>query len=182
VLFERFVQHIERAGASVHLRMHDRHRYEPAVIERMAQLARAHAGLELKPKDEHPDSLIDLHEADVLVSNYSSLLNFFYFTGEPTIHIDAADSALPSLHRSLRRGRLTVREVARDQLWKLEPIENRGLRATSFDELLAHVTRALREPSYCVQRARDFVERYVTQVDERVAIKASRAAAAGSWR
>ena len=57
------------------------------IIRRMEALAqRCGSALTLKWKDTSPDSLTDLRNSDVCISNYSSILNGFYFTHKPSIH------------------------------------------------------------------------------------------------
>jgi hypothetical protein len=146
--------------------MHDRHRYERANVQRMESLAARHGHVQLKFKSEHPDSLVDLLLSSVLISNYSSLLNAFYYTGKPSVHIDPIALAGPNYQRVLRWGTLWRRKV-QDPLssWKVAPDDIGGLRARSFDELLAGVTRSLAEPGCCRETAASFVRRHISHAD-----------------
>ena len=147
--------------------MHDRHRYEDSYVRTMEALACRHAHVMLKFKSDSPDSLVDVLVSDVMMSNYSSFLNAFYYTGRPTIHIDpTAGISGGHVARVMKRGRLRLREVE-DPLstWKLSPDDIGGLRAKSFDELLAAVDRSLADPTCCRELAQSFIARHITQAD-----------------
>jgi hypothetical protein len=167
-LITRFVQHVAAQGASVLLRMHDRQRYSSdyvALVTRVAE--RTRGSLMLKWKSESPDNSIDLLVSDVCVSNYSSVLNAFYFTERPTIHVDPHDAHADchTTYRFFCGVPIPVQVKERDQIWKLPPEEHGGLRAQSFDELLSQLDCALADPNCCRERARDFTRRYVTRAD-----------------
>jgi hypothetical protein len=170
-LHEALVAHLERRGANLLIRMHDRHRYEAADIARMERLAAASPNVQLKFKSNSPDSLVDLLVSSVMISNYSSFLNAFYHTERPSIHIDpVARGGGPNYRRHLRFGRLWVKKV-RDPMasWKLPPSDVGGLVAHDFEQLLAAVDRALDEPDCCREVARDFNRRHVTLADGKTA-------------
>jgi hypothetical protein len=169
-LLDALVRHLARRGASCVMRMHDRHRYTPSYRELVTRVARRHPDkLMLKWKDESPDSLVDILVSDVCVSNYSSLLNAFYYTERPSIHVDP--------HAGADAGRVTYRMVmgmpiprrvtASETPWKLPPSENGGLQAQSFEELLAQLERALADPACCRERSRAFVDKYIHAADGR---------------
>ena len=162
-LHERLVEHVGSLGANVLLRLHDRHRYEDAYLESVTALADRHPHVELKFKSDSPDSLIDVLASSVMISNYSSFLNAFYYTRRPTVHIDPV-TGIAGAHftRVWKRGKLRKRKVS-DPLstWKLSPDDIGGLRATSFDELLAAVTTAVKEPGCCRERADAFIARHI---------------------
>jgi hypothetical protein len=175
-LLTTLVQHIAARGASTLLRMHDQSRYRRdyvALIERLA--ARFSGSLMLKWKDSSPDSLVDLLVSDVLISNYSSLSNAFYFTGRPTIHIDPHDASAAKLQTyAMFMGMPMLRTVSGpEELWKLPPSEHGGLRAQSFPELLSQIDRALSEPGCCAVQAQSFVGRYVQTADGHSAARAA---------
>jgi CDP-glycerol glycerophosphotransferase (TagB/SpsB family) len=167
-LLDNLVTHITARGASVLLRMHDRQRYSTDYQRLAERLAARHAGkLMLKWKSEAPDSLVDLLVSDVCISNYSSLLNTFYYTERPTLHIDPHDAEAARqttftmfFGRPMRR---TVKDA--DQLWKLPPEENGGLHARSFSALLEQVELALSDPTCCQEQARSFIARYIREAD-----------------
>jgi hypothetical protein len=168
-LHEALATYVGQAGANLLIRMHDRHRYESADILRMEALAARHPHVQLKFKSTYPDSLVDLLLCSVLISNYSSLLNAFYYTGKPSIHIDpiARDGA-PNYRRELRWGSLRTRKVQDPMAtWKLSPEDVGGLRVQSFAALLEAISRALAEPDCCRQLSGDFVRRHITRADGR---------------
>jgi CDP-glycerol glycerophosphotransferase (TagB/SpsB family) len=129
---------------------------------------RRHEHVQVKFKSDDPDSLVDLLVSDVLISNYSSLLNAFYYTRRPTVHIDPIDaSAGEYVHRFLRGGKLRTARVREDpgQQWKLSPNEIGGLRASNFGELLAAVEQALADEHCCEQKSENFCRHYVKNAD-----------------
>lgn len=167
-LLDRFFGHVRARGASTLVRMHDRHRYEKPYIALMEQLAAKHAGyVMLKWKSQSPDSLLDLLVSNVLVSNYSSLLNPYYYTQRPSIHIDPHDAGAAKTYTyQMFLGRPRRKRVdAASEVWKLSPDEHGGLRAQSFEGLLGHVDMALGDPSCCAERSKAFVARYIAQAD-----------------
>lgn len=169
-LLDRYLQHVGARGANVIHRLHDRRRYRNSYLRRVRRLARRHQHVQVKFKDESPDTLVDVLCSDVMVSNYSSFLNTFYFTGGPSVHIDPTPPGLDTypLYRTLRFRHLTTRKADDPEgFWKLPFSEHGGLRATSFDELLDLTDVALGDPSCCQERSRAFVERYYTGVDGR---------------
>lgn len=163
-LHERLVAHVGSLGANVLLRLHDRHRYEEAYLDSVTALTRRHPHVELKFKSDSPDSLIDVLVSDVMISNYSSFLNAFYYTRRPSVHIDPV-TGIAGAHftRVWKRGKLRVRKVS-DPLstWKLSPDDIGGLRACSFEELLEAVTRAVRDPQCCLDRTQAYLARHIS--------------------
>ena len=167
-LLERLVGHVGELGANVLLRMHDRHRYERRDVRHVESLARKFSHAQVKFKSDHPDSLVDLLVTDVLVSNYSSLLNAFYYTGRPSVHIDPFDATAESfVFRSVRGGKLRKTRVHQNatQQWKLDPSEIGGLRASSFEQLCTAVEQAVRDEHCCQERSADFCRRYISKAD-----------------
>lgn len=166
-LLATLCERIGAMNANVLLRMHDRHRYESAYLKLVDRVASQHAHVQVKFKSDSPDSLIDLLVSDVAVSNYSSLLNHFYYTGRPSVHIDPTPNDGRTAHyRELKWGFVRKREITdENEQWKLAPDEIGGLRARSFDELCAMIEQGLREPDCCKDKSRAFVERYITGAD-----------------
>ena len=161
-------EHIAARGASTLLRMHDRRRYRSSYVKLVERLAARFSGsLMLKWKDSAPDSLLDLLVSDVCISNYSSLLNTFYFTERPSIHIDPHDAAAAcqQTYKMVMGWPMRKTLSSADDLWKLPPDQHGGLRAQSFDQLLAHVDTALADPACCITRARKFIADYVADAN-----------------
>jgi hypothetical protein len=161
----RLFAHIEKRGANLLVRLHDRHRYEPAYLELLAHVSRGRPHVQLKFKSDAPDSFVDLLISHTMLSNYSSMLNAFYYTGRPTVHIDPGTRG-PGYYRRWSWGKLRKRRVDDTAcLWKLDPGEVGGLRAQSLPDLLAAIDQALADPHCCTERARLFCDRYITGVD-----------------
>ncbi|HTV20281.1 MAG TPA: hypothetical protein VMG12_16465 [Polyangiaceae bacterium] len=174
-LHEALALHLERRGANLLIRMHDRHRYEAADVARMERLSERHPNVQLKFKSSSPDSLVDVLLSSAMISNYSSFLNAWYHTGKPSLHIDPVAHGSPNYRRDWRWGRLRVKKVA-DPLasWKLAPDDVGGLVARDFDQLLAGVDRALDEPSCCAAAAAAFNQRHVTAADGHTSARIAR--------
>lgn len=175
-LHEALIAHLDKRGANLLIRMHDRHRYEAADIARMERLARQNPNVQLKFKSSSPDSLVDVLVSSAMISNYSSFLNAFYYTGKPSIHIDPVAHAGKNYRRRLLWGRLWVKQVADPMAsWKLPPSDVGGLVAHDFSELLASVDRALDEPACCRVLSEDFNRRHVTAADGHTSERITRA-------
>jgi len=168
-LHQALAEHLAKRGANLLIRMHDRHRYEPADVARMEQLEKTNANVQLKFKSSSPDSLVDLLISSAMISNYSSFLNAFYHTGRPTIHIDpVARDGTQHVRRVWRWGRLRLKKIADPMSsWKLSPSDVGGLVAHDFSQLLSAVDRALAEPDCCEPLSREFNARHVTAPDGR---------------
>lgn len=168
-LLGRMLDHLADQGCVAILRLHDRKRYDPAYLRSLEELARKREGLLLKYKDRDRDSLPDLLVSDLMVSNYSSILNYFYATGRPSIHVYPVGSSSEAfLWRTWKRGKVRVRKVpSADYVWKLPPEENGGIMVKSFEELLDALGRSLDDPSCCSERSRLFIEKHMEPADGR---------------
>jgi hypothetical protein len=101
-----------------------------------------------------------------MVSNYSSILNHFYFLGRPTIHLDPATETGDYTYCTWKRGKVRVQKGAAEQaVWKIPPHEIGGLRVASFEELLIDLERAFDEPDRCRELASAFVARHYEPAD-----------------
>jgi hypothetical protein len=174
-LHEELAAHLQRRGANLLIRMHDRHRYDAADVARMERLADSHPNVQLKFKSSSPDSLVDLLLSSAMISNYSSFLNAYYHTGKPSLHIDPVARGSQNYRRDWRWGRLRVKKVA-DPLasWKLAPDDVGGLVAHDFEQLLAGVDRALDDPECCAAASAGFNQRHVTGADGRTCERMAR--------
>jgi hypothetical protein len=174
-LHEELASHLQRRGANLLIRMHDRHRYEAADIARMERLAARHTNVQLKFKSSSPDSLVDLLLSAAMISNYSSFLNAFYHTGKPSLHIDPVVRGSQNYRREWRWGRLRVKKVSDPMSsWKLDPDDVGGLVVHDFEQLLAGVDRALDEPACCSAASAAFNRRHVTGADGRTCERIAR--------
>jgi hypothetical protein len=174
-LHEELAAHLERRGANLLIRMHDRHRYEAADIARMERLSTRHPNVQLKFKSSSPDSLVDVLLSSAMISNYSSFLNAYYHTGKPSLHIDPVARGSQNYRRDWRWGKLRVKKVA-DPLssWKLAPDDVGGLVAHDFEQLIAGVDRALDDPECCADASAAFNRRHVTGADGRTCERIAR--------
>jgi CDP-glycerol glycerophosphotransferase (TagB/SpsB family) len=166
-VLEPLLQHLERRSCNAILRLHDSFRFDAPYRRYLDQLRSRFPLLLLKFKDEHPDNLLDLSVADVLITNYSSIANLFYATGRPTIHVypvKSADEAFLWRRRTLF-GVFQKRIAHARYIWKLPPEEHGGLLARSPAELGEQLDRALAEPDCCRDATRDFLDRHMLGAD-----------------
>lgn len=166
-LFERLLDASAARGAGVILRMHDRRRFDPEYLAALKALVDDREGVIMKFKDEDRDSLLDLSVSDVMISNYSSILNYFYATKRPSVHVYPVSSASEAfLWRTWKRGKVRIKEVpSADYVWKLPPEENGGLLARDFEALIVALHRALDEPDCAAEIAARFMTRHMAPVD-----------------
>lgn len=167
-LLERLLDHFERLDCRAVLRLHDRHRYEARYLRDLeAVAARRPDRVLLKYKDRDRDTLLDLARADLIVSNFSSILNDFYVTGRPALHlypVRSADEAF--VWRSWARGRVRTRQVANARFaWKLSPEENGGLVCHDLDSLEQTIARGLEDPALTRAASQRFLERHMVPAD-----------------
>jgi hypothetical protein len=166
-LFRRLLDELDSMGFAVVLRMHDRRRYDPGYLGDLQRIVCERGHAIIKYSGESRDNLLDIAVADLMISNFSSILNYFYATGRPSLHVypvGSADEAF--LWRTWSRGRIKVKETpSADYVWKLPPEENGGLMARSFAELLEHLDLAARDPDCCVRSSKDFIARHMAPVD-----------------
>ena len=176
-LFKRLFDYLAERQCALIVRMHDRKRYESAYLGDLEGLAADFPQVVIKFKDEARDSLLDLVVADFMISNFSSILNYFYATRKPSIHIypvAAANEAF--LWRRWRWGKVRVTRVpSAEYVWKLPPEENGGLLVRSFEELLAAVDRAMTDPLCCQEASDRFIERHMAPVDGQTCARICRA-------
>lgn len=166
-LMRKLVEHCEARGANLIFRLHDSYRYDRSYVRFIRSLAAASPHVRLRFKDTHPDNLMDLQVADVLLTNYSSIANLFYATRRPTVHIYPVRSD----DEAFMWRRLTVLGVMKTKvkgarfIWKLDPEEHGGLMARSFAETLAALDTALDDPDCCREAADDFLARHMHGAD-----------------
>ena len=166
-LFGKLFDRLDDLGAAAIIRMHDRMRFEPEYLSQLERLVHSHDNAIIKYKDESRDSLLDMMVSDVMISNFSSILNYFYATTRPSIHVypvKEADEAF--LWRTLKNGKINVKKVpSADYVWKLPPEENGGMVVKSFEELPLAVERALKDPTCCKEASLSFMKRHMAPVN-----------------
>jgi len=151
-------------GAQVLLCLHDRHRYEPAYLAALREAVVGLPRVHVKHKDERPDNLADLVIADAMVTNLSSFVTYFYASGRPSVHI-VPETDADVRFVQFKRGRLRERRDATTTPWMTDPRDNGGLTASTPDQTLAAVARAIREPDCCRERAATWLAARVHGMD-----------------
>jgi CDP-glycerol glycerophosphotransferase (TagB/SpsB family) len=168
-LLDRLLKKISDRGANGIIRLHDSYRFEANYRRRLNELPERYPNVLVEFKDKAPDNYMDMQVADVLVTNFSSIANLFYATRRPSIHIypvgDADDEYSWRRYTAVGVRTKTVKH-ARD-LWKLPLEENGGLVSYSFEELTAHLDKALDEPACCADKSTEFLDRYMLGADGR---------------
>jgi hypothetical protein len=165
-ILERVFSHLAREGAALIMRMHDRKRFDPQYLGQLEQLAARHAHVLLKYKDGNQDNLLDIAISDVMLSNYSSILTYFYATGRPSIHMQpVAPGAQDSVYRYWKHGKVQTKKAGASYIWSLDPDQIGGLFVDSVSGLEAALSRALREPTCCQEPSRAFVESHCAAYD-----------------
>lgn len=160
---------LDARGANVILRLHDSFRFDATYTALLQKLARKYPRVLLKFKDRHPDNLLDLQVADVLITNYSSIANLFYATGRPTIHVypvRSADEAFAWRKRTFL-GVFERRVEKASYIWKFPPEDHGGLLARSAEELLQQLDMALDDPDCCRDVCREFLDTRMLAADGR---------------
>jgi hypothetical protein len=167
-ILERLFRLVAARDAAMIVRMHDRKRFEPAYLTELDRLAERHPAVLLKYKDDHQDNLVDIAFSDVMVSNYSSILTYFYATGRPSIHVHPVERGQESsVYRYWKGGKLRTKVEDASYIWSLDPDQHGGLAVSSQDELEAALERALAEPQCCAERSRQFVADHCAPYDGR---------------
>jgi hypothetical protein len=169
VVMDQLLAKLDARGANVILRLHDSFRFDATYTALLQKLARKYPRVLLKFKDHHPDNLLDLQAADVLITNYSSIANLFYATGRPTIHVypvRSADEAFVWRKRTFL-GVFHKKVDKASYIWKFPPEDHGGLLARSPDEMLAQLDRSLDDPNCCKETTRQFLDSRMLGADGR---------------
>lgn len=154
-------------NANLLICLHERRRYDLAFIAAIEALVAAEPHCEIRFKDEHPDNLSDLLAADVMISNLSSFLAYFYLLGRPAIHV------LPQLQARIDRvvmllSRWRIRRTVRaEQAWMIDPQDTGGPRVADAEAAALAVADALGDPAPGGIAAQAWLERHVPLLDER---------------
>lgn len=135
----------KRRRANLLICLHDRHRYFPKFIAMLEALARDNTFVELRFKNEHPDNMVDLFAADVMISNYSSFLSYFYLLGRPAIHLLPAMPSDRVSRVAMLFSRVPIhRRLAAEEAWMLDPRDNGGILVSNSSDAVAATDAALR--------------------------------------
>jgi hypothetical protein len=155
---------VER-DCNVIFRLHDRSRYDAKYLRTIDAVARSYPNVLLKFKDVGRDNLLDVLMSDVIVSNFSGIVVYAYFTGVPSVHIHPfgeTEGDMPLLR--FKRGRAVVDDGA-SYVWKMPAEDNGGLLAKNPDALFRHLATALDDPSSCREASARFNASYMENSD-----------------
>jgi hypothetical protein len=169
-LFQHLFALADRLEINLLFRMHDRFRYSPEYHSHLDSLMRGRDNVMIKFKDEYPDNLLDMIVSDVMVSNYSSILNRFYVTGRPTIHIypDRKEDEIQNWKKLGKDGTLVEQHVDDvSDAWKHPAEWHGGLMVHTYEEFVQALEQALEDPDCCRVKATEFIRDGITGVDGR---------------
>lgn len=168
-ILDRLLRLLRDRKANVILRMHDSFRYPRQYLQLIEGLRKEHPDILVKFKDRSPDNLVDLSVSDVLLSNFSGIINHFYATLRPVVHIYPVSSADEAyVWRRYERYRVTEQKIDSVRyIWKLPPEDNGGLLARSPEEMLGMIDTALSDPDCCREKTREFLDRHMMGADGR---------------
>ena len=157
---DQICQAVITAGANVLFCMHDRKRYEATYLEIFERLKqRYQQNIQIKFKDEHPDNLSDLLVSDVMVSNLSSFITFFYHTGKPTVHLSPVKEGQRAVQyaRASRKG-VRYKKRGLDQAFMMEPSDNGGFTAYNREQCIEQILQGLANPNSCSERIQAYLK------------------------
>lgn len=167
-ILDRLFRFISERDAALIVRMHDRRRFDADYLAQLERLAQRYPSVLLKYKDDAQDNLVDIVFSDVMISNYSSILTYFYATGRPSIHIHPVERGQEStVYHYWKAGKLRTRVEDASYIWSLDPDQHGGLAVDSQNALEAAIARALAEPDCCAERTRQFVADHCAPYDGR---------------
>ena len=164
---ERMAATVRGRGANLLICMHDRKRYDGEFIEAVLRLAAEHPHVEVRFKDEHPDNLSDLLVADVMVSNLSSFLAYYYALGRPAVHIlPVTPDAAVIERRIMVFSRFRLRAwKSTGSAWMLDPRDIGGPAAIDGEEAIAAVVAGLDDPALGRAERESWLQRHVAPMD-----------------
>ena len=162
-------------NADVLFCMHDRWRYSEDYLAIYKGLKASYGKrIQIKHKDEHPDNLADLCVADVMVSNLSSFITFFYHRKNPSIHLCPVPRSVKNINfarLSKRRRDIVYRRANRDQGYMADPADNGGMTAYSRDECLKMISAGLGDQNICVAETEAFIAKRIHKADGQSAMR-----------
>jgi hypothetical protein len=153
--------------ANIIFSLHDKHRYNPTLLEKIEKHAARCQRSFIKYKSENADNLADLIASDVMICSFSSFIVFHYFTGKPSIHILPVDRSKPFVNMpTIKRQR--IRSLWRrnsSNLWMYPFSENGGVVPESGSALIEDLQTALSDPSYGRKNADRFIQERICLPD-----------------
>ena len=121
----------------------------------------------VKFKDEQQDNLLDLTVADCMVSNYSSMLTFFYGTVIlPFTYTPSKKDGEQPLYRTWKNGNVRERKASDPRgIWSLPPEDTGGPIAYSAQEALDQLETALVDDTTGRSAALGFIAKHCAPYD-----------------
>ena len=166
-ILAHLIDSVDEIGGALILRLHDRKRFDAGYAAQLEAFGKRRNNVVVKFRDEHQDNLLDMTVADCMVSNYSSMLTFFYGTGKPSIHLYPFEKGREAnRYRIWKRGKVREKE-AREPfgVWSLSPAEAGGPIACSVEETMHWIKAALADDTTGRQAARQFIEKHCAPYD-----------------
>ena len=147
--------------------LHDKKRYERDYLERLQDLLFGFDSVEIKHKCEHPDNLADLVAADVMVSNLSSFITFFYHFLRPSVHIIPSRNKKDAMVFSqLKNGKLKYRTLKGDEpAYMNDPDDNGGISVSIQEDLSRVVLDCFDQPDLCKRRSAEWIANHIHEPD-----------------
>ena len=170
-LYRELFAFAEEIGVNLIIRMHDSFRYDASYIKELEDLVKGNDNVMLKFKDTYQDNLIDILISDVMVSNYSSIINRFYLTGKPSIHIyPVREGKEKTIWRHLGDdGELVEDKVSEDTYgWKFPPDMIGGFMVDTMDELKEKIRYSLEHPECCKDKSEAFIRDHMGGLEGQV--------------
>ncbi|HNW82924.1 MAG TPA: hypothetical protein PKG52_08550 [bacterium] len=158
---------IHSKGANCIFCLHDRKRYEPQYLEAIQDIVRMYPNVMVKHKSDHPDNLSDLIVSDIMVSNLSSFITYFYFRGLPSVHIIPSDRSNEKLRLAqIKRGRVSYRTLSgNEQIYMNDPEDNGGITAWNLQGVADGIIHGLENPDCCREKSRSWIDRHIYKPD-----------------
>jgi len=162
------IDKVREHGANLLICLHDRHRYDPDFIAELEAIEADEPLVEMRFKDEHPDNMSDLLVADVMLSNLSSFISYFYLLGRPAIHILPGDPSGVIERTTMLLSRIRLRRrVSADRAWMIDPHDTGGVLIMNTDDAKKELDAALRNPDLHTRAAADWLDRHLPIRDGR---------------
>ncbi|MBU1240739.1 UDP-N-acetyl glucosamine 2-epimerase [Myxococcota bacterium] len=160
-ILSRLFSLLAERETNVIFRLHDKKRYEPRYLSFLEEISSRYGNIYLKYKNVGRDNYFDVLLSDLIVSNFSGIVVYAYFTGVPSIHIhpyglrDDTDYLL-----RFRRKKQMV-DTSAKYMWKMGPEENGGMLARSAEQFFSQVEKALDDRDCCRDISKKFNEKYM---------------------
>jgi len=173
VFLERMIETVRARDANLLICLHERKRFDPGFLRALEAVAAPYAFVELRFKDEHPDNLADLMVADVMISNLSSFLTYFYVLRRPAVHILPVARGMKRIERRLMlTKRLGIRLWSRaEAAWMNDPEDVGGAVAENAEEAAQALEMALDDSSIGVAPTGKWLARHVIGMDGHTAAR-----------